>query len=314
MTLQQLEYIVAIDEHRHFARAAELCHVTQPTLSMQLRKLEDELGFTLFHRNSSPLKPTVEGVEILQAAREVLQAANRLHGLAEDARTNAMRGTLRLGLIPTIAPYLLPLFLPSFRKTYPEVKLELHELTTKDCILAIKQNRIDGAILVTPLQEPKIEEHPFAYEPLAVYAMEGHKLLAQREVRPEDLNEISLTLLSNSHCLRSQVLSLCATDRPQTEIALEAGSVLTLLRLTEINQGATLLPALAVRELHEEGLDRVRFFEAPEPVRELSLIHHQSTARPKLLKAVHKILEEVIPKDYRSTKGRRVLELSLDES
>jgi len=314
MTLQQLEYLVAIDEHRHFARAAASCHVTQPTLSMQLRKLEDELGFSLFLRNTSPLRPTAEDVDILQAAREVLQAANRLHGLAEEARENALRGVLRLGLIPTIAPYLLPLFLPSFRKAYPEVQLELHELTTKDCILGLKQNRLDAAILVTPLHEPKITELPFAYEPLAVYAMDGHKLLAQREVSPEDLSETPLTLLSNSHCLRSQVLSLCPTDRPKAEVALEAGSVLTLLRLTEMNHDATLLPALAVRELHEEGLDRVRFFKSPEPVRELSLIHHQSTARPKLIKAVHKILGEVIPKDYRSAEGRRVLELSLDEN
>jgi len=208
MTLVQLEYIIAVDTWRHFATAAAKCFVTQPTLSMQIQKLEEELGVRLFDRSKVPVVPTVEGVEIIQQARVVLKEAERLGEIVRE-RKGEMVGELRLGILPTVAPYLLPLFLSSFLQQYPGIRLTVIELTTEAIVERLKKNLLDAGVLVTPLHEPGIFEQPLFYEEFVVYVSPAEPAYKKRYVLADDIDVRHLWLLEEGHCLRSQIMHLC---------------------------------------------------------------------------------------------------------
>ena len=212
MTLTQLDYIVAVDTFRHFATAADACHITQPTLSMQIQKLEDELGVLIFDRSKQPVVPTETGVALLTQAREVLRTARRIPEIVSESK-NELRGDLRIGIIPTLAPYLLPYFIGEFIGNYPDVSVRIEEFMTEQIVERLRTGLIDVGMVVTPLGETGIAELPLFREPFVVYAAENHTLLQHETVTAADLQTDGLWLLTEGHCFRDQVANLCGADR-----------------------------------------------------------------------------------------------------
>lgn len=311
MTLVQLEYIVAVDTWRHFATAAAKCYVTQPTLSMQIQKLEEELGVRLFDRSKVPVVPTVEGMEIIQQARVILKEAERLGEIVRE-RKGEMVGELRLGILPTLAPYLLPLFLNSFLQHYSSVRLRITELTTEAIIERLKRNLLDAGLLATPLHEPGIFEQPLFYEEFVVYVSPAEPAYRKRYVLADDLDVRHLWLLEEGHCMRSQIMHLCELKtRVQGEDHLhyEAGSIETLKKMVEMHNGVTILPELAMADLTAQQQKLVRHFKAPVPVREVSLVTHRNFVKKRLLEALREQILQAIPPSMRQSGERQRLEL-----
>jgi LysR family hydrogen peroxide-inducible transcriptional activator len=292
MTLTQLEYIVAVDTYRHFATAADACHVTQPTLSMQIQKLEDELGVRVFDRSKQPVVPTETGQSILTQAREVLRTAQRIPEIVSESKEN-FRGDLRIGIIPTLAPYLLPYFIGEFVVKYPAVSVQIQELVTGQIIERLRNGLIDLGLVVTPLSETGITELPLFQEPFMVYASDAHPLLKKQVINPDDLNADGLWLLSEGHCFRNQVMHLCGADRQTsqaTALQYETGSLETLIKLIDKQGGYTLLPYLATVDMDDSRRTRLRVFDRSTgtdsyPVREVSIVTHRSFLKRKLINA-----------------------------
>ncbi|GAA4399986.1 LysR substrate-binding domain-containing protein [Nibrella viscosa] len=286
MTLTQLEYIVSVDTYRHFATAAEHCHVTQPTLSMQIQKLEDELGILIFDRSKQPVVPTETGQVILAQAREVVQAARRIPELVKESK-NEISGELRLGLIPTLAPYLLPYFIRSFIGKYPAVTVHVHELLTDQVIDKLKNGMLDVGIVVTPLPDSGLREFPLFYEPFMLYTSPAHPLYQRDRVTADDLLTDGLWLLSEGHCFRNQVMNLCGQPlRGAQPLRYETGSLETLMKIIDKQDGFTLIPYLATLDMPTERLTRVKPFVDPQPVREVSLVTHRSYLKKGLIDAL----------------------------
>jgi LysR family transcriptional regulator, hydrogen peroxide-inducible genes activator len=294
MTLTQLDYIVAIDTHRHFATAAEHCHVTQPTLSMQIQKLEDELGVLLFDRSKQPVVPTEAGQAIVAQAREVLQAARRIPELAQESR-DEVGGELRVGIIPTLAPYLLPHFLGTFMARYPTVRIQMQELLTDQIVDRLRNGLLDVGIVVTPLRDGHFTEIPLFSEPFMVYAAEGHTLLTTKAIQPSQLSTDGLWLLSEGHCFRDQVLNLCGGNPSRTMLRYETGSLETLIKLIDRQDGYTLLPYLATLDFDAARRARLRPFAGTPPVREVSLVMHRSFLKRTLILALQRGILEQMP-------------------
>ena len=263
MTLSQLDYIVAVDTYRHFATAADACHVTQPTLSMQIQKLEDELGILVFDRSKQPVVPTETGQAILAQARDVLRAARRIPEIVSESK-NDFQGELRIGIIPTLAPYLLPYFIGEFIGKYPAVSVQIQELVTEQIVERLRNGLIDVGLVVTPLTENGITEMPLFQEPFIVYAADAHPLLDKPTVTPDDLDTDGLWLLTDGHCFRNQVINLCGADRlstsptslqpsgsSATRLRYETGSLETLIKLIDKQDGFTLLPYLATVDMSD---------------------------------------------------------------
>ena len=295
MTLTQLDYIVAIDTHRHFATAAEHCHVTQPTLSMQIQKLEDELGVLLFDRSKHPVVPTETGQVIVAQAREVLQASRRIPELAKESR-DEVGGELRVGVIPTLAPYLLPYFIGAFMTRYPAVTIQLQELLTEQIVERLRTGLLDVGIVVTPLRENNMSDIPLFKEPFMVYAAKGNPLLKKDTINPADLTNEGLWLLSEGHCFRDQVVNLCG-GRHQGRSALryETGSLETLVKLIDRQDGFTLLPYLATLDFDVVRKKQLRSFTGVAPVREVSLVMHRSFLKRSLINALRREIMANLP-------------------
>lgn len=295
MTLTQLDYIVAIDTHRHFATAADHCHVTQPTLSMQIQKLEDELGVLLFDRSKQPVVPTETGQLIVKQAREVLNLSRRIPEMAKESR-NEVGGELRLGIIPTLAPYLLPHFISAFMQHHPLVTVHLQEMLTDQITERLRNGLLDVGIVVTPLREGSFTELPLFSEPFTVYAAEGHSLLAKRLLTPADLATDGLWLLSEGHCFRDQVLNLCGANRlRETPLHYETGSLETLIKLIDRQGGFTLLPELATLDLDPARQARIRRFAGEQPARDISLVMHRSFLKRSLINALKREILAHLP-------------------
>lgn len=288
MTLSQLDYIVAVDTYRHFATAAEACHVTQPTLSMQIQKLEDELGILVFDRSKQPVVPTSTGQAILAQAREVLRSAQRIPEIVSESKED-FSGTFRIGIIPTLAPYLLPYFIGDFVEKYPAVSVHVQELVTEQVVEKLRNGLIDVGVVVTPLAENGIAEVPLFREPFVAYAAGNNPLLRKTAVAPADLQSDGLWLLTEGHCFRSQVMNLCGPDRQPnctTALRYETGSLETLIKLIDKQGGFTLLPYLATLDMDEARRSRLRPLETPLPVREVSIVIHRSFLKRQLINAL----------------------------
>ncbi|OYX14023.1 MAG: DNA-binding transcriptional regulator OxyR, partial [Algoriphagus sp. 32-45-6] len=208
MTIQQLEYLIAVDKHRHFGNAADSCFVTQPTLSAQLGKLEKELGVLLFDRSKMPVIPTEIGVQIIAQAKKVVSESKGILELVAQLKGD-ISGTLKLGIIPTLAPYLLHRFIRRFLDKYPNVKLEVQEMVTEEVVKRLKNDELDLGIIVTPLDEQGILEKPMFYEKFFAYFSKGHDLLKNSEITPEQIKSDDLWILQQGHCFRDQVVSFC---------------------------------------------------------------------------------------------------------
>ena len=298
MTITQLRYIIAVDTHRHFATAAEKCFVTQPTLSMQIRKLEDELGLLVFDRSRQPVEPTPMGRQILEQARVAVQEADRVLTLVEEGRGD-VAGEFRLGIIPTVAPTLLPRFLGAFTTTYPKVSLSVEELPTARIVEKLKNDQLDAAILATPLTERGIEEEVLYYEPFMAFIPSGHRLADDEFVLHGDLDVNDVLLLHEGHCFRNSVINICQTAFDQTStrsLRLESGSFDTLIKLSRQGFGMTLIPYLkAIEMTSPKDRANIKPFAAPKPAREISLIFGRGQFKTHILRALADCIKESVP-------------------
>lgn len=311
MTLVQLEYAVAVETYRHFATAAEKCFVTQPTLSMQIQKLEEELGVKLFDRSKQPVVPTELGEEIIKQARLLLNQAQVIKELIQDKK-GEIAGELRLGVIPTLAPYLLPLFLKRFLEKYPKVKLRIVEITTENIAADLKKNKLDVGLLVTPLQDNNLQEQVLFYEELVAYVSRNNALSEKKYLLPHDIDLNMLWLLEQGHCFRSQVLNLCGlrNDLPEGKaFEYEAGSIETLRRMVEHDNGITIIPELALLDLSAKQQKLVRYFDAPVPVREVSLVTHRNYVKKKLIDILKEEILASLPVKVRNNKNEHLVNI-----
>nr|WP_121270081.1 hydrogen peroxide-inducible genes activator [Pedobacter schmidteae] len=308
MTLVQLEYIVAVDTYRSFVGAAEKCFVTQPTLSMQIQKLEEILNIKIFDRSKQPVVPTEIGAQIIEQARLVLQESQKIKEIISDQQQD-VTGELKVGIIPTVAPYLLPKVIAAMMEKYPDLKLVIWEYTTEDIIHHLKTGVLDCGIMATPLGDNAIEELPLYYENFVTYISKNSKLYKKKAIDADDLEDENIWLLNEGHCMRSQVLNICRSTKQNRlqGLTYNTGSVETLIRMVDMNNGATLLPELALEELSSRQLSKVRYFKSPEPVREISLATHKNFIKKRMLNALKEEILAVIPKTMRQKKKKDVV-------
>jgi LysR family hydrogen peroxide-inducible transcriptional activator len=310
MTLTQLEYVVALDTYRHFLLASEKCFVTQPTLSMQIQKLEDELGVKLFDRTKQPVIPTEIGASIIAQARVVLREAGMIQQLISDQK-DALTGELRIGIIPTLAPYLLPPLYKEMREKYPQLNLVIKETITEEVIHELKNNRLDCGIVVTPLKDPSIKEDVLFYEELFVYVSKKNALVDKKYVLPNDIDPNQLWLLEEGHCFRSQVLNLCELrKRGDFHVRYETGNIETLKRMVDKSDGITILPELAVMEFSKLQLKLVKRLKEPSPAREVSLVTHRDYIKSKLIKTLKEEILNIVPKPMQKLQSKKVVEIN----
>ncbi|MDQ3233474.1 MAG: LysR substrate-binding domain-containing protein [Pseudobdellovibrionaceae bacterium] len=297
MTLTQLEYILAIEPTGNFSRAAEECHVTQPSLSTQVMKLEEELAVRLFERDRRQVTITDAGREILDMARRVLNETQRIHDIALSYQKD-IRGTLRLGIIPTIGPYLLPVFSAALAREHKDLLVEISEDKTEALMEGLDKGRLDAAILSTPRQAPEsLLERVLYYEPFCVFAHQGHPLLAQKTFSLADLESWAPSLLDDTHCMRDQLTQICDSQlREGHGIKLKVGTLQTLMQLVDQQQSFTLIPSLARKSLSAaQQKEQIKEFIEPIPTRKVSLVYHRSFLKKPLIEALFKILQSHIP-------------------
>lgn len=308
MTLVQLEYIVAVDTYRSFVGAAEKCFVTQPTLSMQVQKLEEMLNVKIFDRSKQPVVPTEIGTQIIEQARLVLQESQKIKEIISDQQQE-VTGELKVGIIPTVAPYLLPRVIAAMMEKYPDLKLLIWEYTTEDILYHLKTGVLDCGIMATPLGDHAIHETPLYYENFVTYISKNSKLYKKKAIDAGDLEDENIWLLNEGHCMRSQVLNICRSTKQNRlqGLTYNTGSVETLIRMVDMNNGATLLPELALEELSNRQLSKVRHFKAPEPVREISLVTHKNFIKKRMLNALKEEILHVIPKAMKQKKKKDIV-------
>jgi LysR family transcriptional regulator, hydrogen peroxide-inducible genes activator len=293
MTLQQLEYILALEKTRHFVRAAEMCGVTQPTLSAMIQKLEDELDCKIFDRSRQPIEVTEIGREIIRQAQVIIYQSNQLKESIKTEK-DTVSGTLNLAIIPTIAPYLLPQFIASFKKRHPSITLKVSEMHTSTIIEKLRVAEIDMAILSTPLDDPKILEVPLYYERFVAYISPNEPIYERLELSATDMPLDKLWVLEEGHCMRNQVFNFCH-EKPVQSSTYEAGSIGTLVRIVDVNGGYTVIPELHVDLLTESQRKNLREVVKPEATREISVVIRHDFVREGVLNAVAECIKEIIP-------------------
>ncbi len=309
MTITQLEYLVAITDYGHFGRAAEACSVTQPSLSMQIQKLEDELEVQLLDRKKQPTQPTEIGLLIVQQARQVLQSCEKLKAIV-DERKNELSGEVRLGVIPTLAPYLVPLFLKNFLDTYKEIRLKITEQTTESIIEKLKNGQLDIGLMAMPSQDDLLKEFPLFYEELLVYVSPANALFRKKYALPEELDPNELWLLEEGHCLRSQIENLCQLTRQAAQLhqfEYKAGSLETLKKMVNTSGGLTILPELATQDFVEDEVELIRYFQSPAPVREIGLVTNRNYLKEKIVAALSEEIQKVVPPKMLQMEEREVV-------
>jgi len=310
MTLTQLEYIVALDTSRHFVHASEKCFVTQPTLSMQIQKLEDELGIRIFDRTKQPVIPTEVGVKVIAQARIILREANMIKQLIHE-QTDTMTGELRIGIIPTLAPYLLPPLFKQMREKYPQLHLIIKETITEDVISELKNNRLDCGLVVTPLQDTSIKEDVLFYEELFVYVSRKNALYDKKYVLASEIKPDQLWLLEEGHCFRSQILNLCELRKSSDlHFKYETGNIETLKRMVDKSDGITILPELAVMEFSKAQMKLVKRLKEPSPAREVSLVTHRDHIKTKHLQILKEEILTIVPKQMQKLQNKKVVEIN----
>lgn len=295
MTLQQLEYIVALDKHRHFVKAAESCHVTQSTLSMMIQKLEQELEINIFDRKMQPIAPTEIGRSLIDQAKVILYNAKQFKELALSEKQQES-GKVTLGIIPTVAPYILPKLFNILQERNPNIQLHVKEITTAEIIKQLDKTEIDMALLATPLDNPNILEIPVYYERFFAYISPTEDLYQMKELEMNHIPMDHLWVLKEGHCLRNQVIRLCEFDSGFSSIY-EAGSIDTLIKIVDTNGGYTIIPELHIDLLSEQQKLNVRPIVNPEPNREISLVVRNDYVKERLLNVIAKNISDVIPEN-----------------
>lgn len=295
MTITQLKYVLAVAEYKNFTLAAEKCFVTQPTLSMQIQKIEEELSIQIFDRTKKPIQLTDIGQKIVNQAKNIVNEADRIHDIVEQQK-GFIGGEFRLGIIPTIMPTLLPMFLNNFIKKYPKVKLIIEELNTEEIITKLNNGHLDAAIAATPLMEEKIKEIVLFFEPFVAYIPESHHNFQKEEIEVSDLNLDEILLLQDGHCFREGILNLCksAGKNEIDHFQIQSGSFETLIKLADEGLGTTLLPFLHTLDLKESDKIKLRHFKEPKPAREVSLIFPKSELKIHIIDALRNTIAGVI--------------------
>lgn len=306
VTITQLEYIVAVDTYRHFATAAEKCFITQPTLSMQIKKLEEYLDITIFDRTKQPIIPTDVGTSIIEQARIILGDTKKIDEIIKDHK-NTIEGSLKIGIIPTLAPFLLPMFIGDYIRNYPAIKVEVEEMVSEEIVKSLKKDKIDVGIFVTPAKDEKIIERPLFYEEMMIYAHKDHDLLKKSVIEVKDIATPEIWMLGDGHCFRNQVINLCEMHDLQHQelpFEFESNSLETLMKIVDKEGGFTLIPELATQYLPQEKLKQVKKFSNLHPLREVSLVYARHYSKHKLLDLLAKNIQNIIPKDLlNSAKG-----------
>lgn len=311
MNLQQLEYIIALDEHQHFVRAAEACFVTQPTLSAMIQKLEEELSCQIFDRSKQPVRTTEEGERIIAQARKVLFEVQSLKEIAQE-QGSELKGSLRLAIIPTLAPYLLPLFLKHFTEAYPLVKLHIQELTTAEILSRLERDTLDAGILATPSKHAGMHESPLFYETFHVYAGKNAPLPNKHYLMAEDLDLDQLWLLEEGHCMRTQVMRLCELKKQGSSsmgLQYASGSIEALIRMVDAYDGLTILPELAVQNWDSERRKQLHPFASPAPEREISLVTYRKGNKQRLYDALRTSILSNIPNSIKLQASGEVISI-----
>jgi len=309
LTLVQLEYIVALDNYRHFAVAAEKCFVTQPTLSIQIQKLEDTLSVIIFDRSKHPVEPTEIGLKIIDQARLILSESKKIGALIDDEK-HEIRGEIKIGVLPTLAPYLIPLFVSPFVEKYPLTSLQVSEFTTDTLISNIKNDQVDVGLLISPIQDPELVEYSLFYEPFFVYVSHRHPLYKNQTIDPEGLQTDGLWLLNEGHCFRNQTLNICHTDlkkQSNNRVLYESGSLEALKKMVDKRGGFTLLPELFMLDMSKDDKSKVRSFKDPVPTREVSMVVKKSFMKKNLLEALHKEILNCLPPILATRKSTNVI-------
>jgi LysR family transcriptional regulator, hydrogen peroxide-inducible genes activator len=298
MNLQQIEYIIAVDNYRHFLRASQACNVTQATLSMMIKKLEEELNEVIFDRSKQPVIPTAVGEKIIAQARRIIGEANYLKEMLLLEK-GEVSGTLKLGIIPTVAPYLLPLFLKKLANDFPKLSLSIYEFTTDTLVHKLKSGELDAGILSTPLNTKAIHEIVLYYEKFFLYVNENEPQYNKKYILPEHIDLNKLWLLEEGHCMRNQILNLCELKKKnplKQAVNYEAGSIETLINLVDNNYGVTIIPELTAQKLSRRQQHQIKSFRGPAPVREISLVMHQPYVKERLLSVLKTTILSSIPK------------------
>jgi len=309
MTLTQLRYLVAVDKYRSFVAAAEHCGVSQPTLSMQLQKLEESIGVKIFDRSRHPIFPTETGEKIIRQAQVIIAESNRMRELLREEK-GEISGELNVGVIPTVAPYLLPDVLTGFIGKYPNLRLRIWEHTTDRILQDLKNGRLDCGLLATPLRDTDLEVKPLYYEPFVAYVSEKSPLSQKKLLTSEELAGERLWLLNEGHCMRGQVMNLCAYQynrTPDGDFEYNTGSVEMLKRMVDINSGATVLPEMSILGYDGDRMDRVRYFKPTEPVREISLVTSPNFVKKIGISALMNEIRLVVPERYKTDKKKKVM-------
>jgi len=305
MNLRDLDYICAVADHKHFGRAAESCHVSQPTLSGQIKKLEAQLGVTLFERSFKPIRVTDVGQEIILIAREAREAAQRIKAVAASAQ-DPLVGNLSLGLIPTIAPYLIPLFVGKLQTAMPKMSVAYREDITDRLVEALLNGDLDVAVLATPPEDDNLTAIKLYSEPFWLLFPDDHELGGLKEASMKDVKQDDVLLLTEGHCFRDQALSICRPAHKARRQSLRATSLETLINLVASGQGVTLVPALAMRggwpnelglkshELTDKGAER-----------QIYLTYRKSFPRVEAVQMVARLIQDGLPKSVRASQGRQ---------
>ncbi len=306
MTITQLEYIVSLDKYRHFVTAAEKMSITQPTLSMQIKKLETELNIKIFNRDKSPLVPTEAGEKIIEKAKEILKDVEQLRSFVKD-ETGIIEGKYKVGIIPTVAPYLLPLFLTSFSNKHPNISLTIEEDSTAVICEKLKNGFLDMAIMSTPIKDSAFKELPIYTEPLVVYF--SHMILANTlNVTPEALDAENLILLNKNHCFRQQVLN--ATKNKATgkikNFSYECDSIEGAKKLVKHNLGYTIVPELSIFG-NIEDMRNIKRFQKPEPSREISIVTLKSFMKESLIEILKSCITDRLPRHFLNLQDFKVM-------
>lgn len=295
MTITQLQYVLAVAEYKNFTLAAEKSFVTQPTLSMQVQKLEDELDILIFDRSKKPISITEVGKKIVAQAKNIVNEAGRIKDIVDQDK-GFIGGDFTLGIIPTVMPTLLPMFLKIFINRYPKVNLIIKEQSTESIIKNIKDGHLDAAIAATPLEIDYLVERPLYYEPFVGYIPQDHRLRDIKELTVADLEVSDILLLQDGHCFRDGVLNLCKAPKKlgDDHFKLQSGSFETLVNLSNEGLGMTLLPYLNSMELNTENKKNIKYFKEPSPAREVSIIYHKNELKIQITDALKDVITSVV--------------------
>jgi LysR family hydrogen peroxide-inducible transcriptional activator len=312
MTITQLSYVLALEKHLSFVEAAQHCNISQPALSMQVKKLEDFLGVEIFDRGSSPLKITEIGAKIIEQSKNIFEEYHQIFEIIAEYK-NKINGTVKLGIIPTLSPYLLPLFLRKLEIKYPLLNLEIEELTTQVIEEKLRNHTLDMGILASPLRKPDLVENVLFYEELVAYISKQNLLYNKNYILSKELDLDQLWLLEEGHCLRNQIENFCELKQKQNkdaQLKLKTGSLETVIKLSDNYAGMTLLPELCILDWEPKKLENIKFFAVERPMREISLVTEKTYKRKALIAAIKQEILNSLPDKILTNVSKKPLDIN----